>query len=446
LTWHAIQEALPKLGKRGRPRSKAIRSGLLEVGNVFAEQGLLPSWNSYLWERRLAQYVESAPEISRVHVSGFEKWASQGMVNPKLDLPPLESSPLANTTEAILETVKAVVIFLNWCAGRNIFSLADIDQVTIANYKENLFWQRECKTCRKRTPLDFSSTNETCSNKECNAVNSNVRVRRLARASVTRMAMNLRVFFNWAQLHDIVVENPLEGHTGWYKGFTITNQQGEMIEIADSIRRYNDDVVESLCSYIVSPDADPEEALVLYLIIFHLLTVTELCNAKIPSLVAAGPASADDFDRAKDFEHLLLPVCPLSRGQLSTKRHDSILKFPKGATSWLVPLLKRYFEKRGRAVSSEYLFTRHRQVTRHSRPVSRRYIALLVNRASLRVLKGTVNPRDLRGTAAAILAQRSKRRGAILTKLGYKNLRATRYNYLETYHLAPRTTTTSTGR
>ena len=40
-------------------------------------------------------------------------------------------------------------------------------------------------------------------------------------------------------------------------------------------------------SYMVSPDADPEEALVLYLIIFHLLTVTEICNAKIPSLGGA---------------------------------------------------------------------------------------------------------------------------------------------------------------
>lgn len=447
LTWHAIQEALPKLSKRGRPRSKAIRSGLLELGNLFAEQGLLPNWNSYLWERRLAQYLRSAPKIFRVHVSDFEKWASQGMVNPKLDLRLLESSPLANTTEAILETVKAAVIFLNWCVDRNIFSLADIDQGTIVNYKENLFWQHECKTCLKRSHLELGKTSETCSNKECNAINSNVRVRRLARASVTRMTMNLRVFFNWAQLHDMVLENPLERHTNSYKGtFTVTNAQGEMTEIADSIRRYDDDVVESLCSYIVSPDADPEEALVLYLIIFHLLTLTELCNAKIPSLVAAGSASAGDFDRAKDFEHLLLPVRTLSRGRLSTRRHDPILKFPNIAASWLVPLLKRYFVKRGRTVSSEYLFARHRQVTRHSRPVSCRYISQLVHRASLRVLKGTVNPRDLRGTAAAIFAQRSKRRGAILTKLGYKSLRATRFNYLETFLLAPRTTSTSTGR
>ena len=218
-----------------------------------------------------------------------------------------------------------------------------------------------------------------------------------------------------------------------------------MIEIADSIRRYDDDVVERLCSYIVSSDADPEEALVLYLIIFHLLTVTELCNAKIPSLVAPGSASSCDMDRAKDFDHLLLPIRALSRGRLSPRRQGPILKFPDKAMRWLMPLFKRYFEKRERNPGSGYLFTGQFQVTRHNRPVSARYIRGLVQSASLRVLKGTVNPRDLRGTAAAIFAQRSKRRGAILTKLGYKSLRATRFNYLETFLLAPRTTTTSTG-
>jgi hypothetical protein len=46
-----------------------------------------------------------------------------------------------------------------------------------------------------------------------------------------------------------------------------------------------------------------------------------------------------------------------------------------------------------------------------------------------------VNPRDLRNTAAAIMANRSKRRGAILTRLGYTRGWATRFNYLETFLL-----------
>jgi hypothetical protein len=218
----------------------------------------------------------------------------------------------------------------------------------------------------------------------------------------------------------------------------VIGAKGEMIEIAGSIRRYDDWVVESLCRYIVSPEADPEEALVLYLIIFHLLTVTELRNSKIPSLVTANLALVTGFDRAKDFRHLLLEQRKPTRGRLSEGR--SIIQFPDKALSWLVPLLERYFEKRKKVADSEYLFAAQSFVTDHKRPVSHRYILRLVRRASLRVLKGTVTPRDLRRTAAAIFEQRSKRRGAILTKLGYTSPRATRFNYLEMFPIAPTTT------
>jgi hypothetical protein len=118
------------------------------------------------------------------------------------------------------------------------------------------------------------------------------------------------------------------------------------------------------------------------------------------------------------------------------------MKFPKQAACWLRPLLVRYFEKRSYGGVSEYLFASQFDRTRKNRPVCSKYISKLVNEASRRVLNATVNPRDLRVTAAAIMAQRSKRRGAILTKLGYKGLRASRYNHLETFLLTPKATST----
>ena len=440
LTWQAIHEALPKLSKRGRSRSKFIRSGLLELGNLFLQERLLPNWDCYLSEQRLQKYLNSAPPMFVNHVAAFERWASDGMVNPKLNLNLHESRPLTNTTDAILETVKTVVVFLDWCVNRNILSLANINQNTAASYKEALFWQQECSACRKRIPLDFAKTAEICSNQECQAINSFVKTRRMARASVNRFTMNLRTFFNWAQLHSVIRDNPFaydidKTPTGT---FTVRNERGQMIEISDSIRRYDDDVVERLCSYMVSPEADPREALVLYLIIFHLLTVTEICNTKIPSLAALAENPPGDCDRARDFEYLLVPVRKRSRGRHSPRREKPIIKFPKAAARWLRPLLERHFEKRSYGGVSEYLFVSQFARTRKNRPVCSKSIRLLVNRASRRVLNGTVNPRDLRGTAAAIMAERSKRRGAILTKLGYKSLRATRYNYLETFPLEPK--------
>jgi site-specific recombinase XerD len=443
LTWRAIHEALPKLSNRGRVRSKFIRSGLLELGNLLLQERLLPDWNSYLCEQRLDKYLKSAPPRLVEHVAAFEKWASEGMLNPKLDIKLHESQPLTITTDSILEIVKAAVIFIDWCVKRNICTLAEINWSTVASYKESLFWQQECRECRKRISLDFPRTSEICNNEECQAVNSYVKIRRLVRASVNRYTMNLRTFFNWAQLHDVVPENPFayDNDKTPIGTFTVMDEQGQMVEISDSIRRYDDDVVERLCSYIVSPDADPEEALVLYLIIFHLLTATELRNAKIPSLAAAAEKPPGDCDRTKDFEYLLLPVRKRSRGRHSPRRDGPIMKFPKEAAYWLVPLLERYFEKRRSGRNSEYLFVGQFHLTRNNMPINQKYFCQLVHRASRRVLNGTVNPRDLRVTAAAIMAQRSKRRGAILTKLGYKSLRATRYNHLETFLLAPSTST-----
>ena len=444
LTWQAIHEALPKLGKRGRTRSKFIRSGLLELGNLFVHERLSPGWTSYLDEQRLDKYLKSTPPMFVEHVAAFEKWASEGMLNPKLDINLHESQPLTITTDCILEIVKAVVIFLDWCVKRNISALADINRITVASYKETLFWQLECRNCRKRIPLDVAKTSEICSNQECQARNSYVKTRRLVRASVNRYTMNLRTFFNWAYLHDVVPENPFSHDIDKTPvgTFTVINERGQMVEISDSIRRYDDDVIERLCTYMVSSDADPEEALVLYLIIFHLLTVTELRYAKIPSLAAMTETPQDDSNRAKDFEYLLLPVRKRSRGRQSPRREGPVMKFPKQAACWLRPLLVRYFEKRSYGGVSEYLFVSQFDRTRRNRPVCTKYISRLVNMASRRVLNGTVNPRDLRVTAAAIMAQRSKRRGAILTKLGYKSLHASRYNHLETFRLAPKTTST----
>jgi hypothetical protein len=53
-------------------------------------------------------------------------------------------------------------------------------------------------------------------------------------------------------------------------------------------------------------------------------------------------------------------------------------------------------------------------------------------------LGAEVTPSDLRRTAADMFAKRSKRRGAILTVMGFSALSATRFNYLESFTLQPK--------
>jgi hypothetical protein len=409
---------------------------LLEIGHHFLPEQFVP----YQRERLMEKWLRLAPAMFVEHVTAFEKWLSKGMLNPKLYINLHEAQPLTNTSEYTLKTIETVIRFLEWCVKCDICSFANINESTAASYKETLFWQLECSACGKRIPLDVAKTKEICSNQECQASNSYVRIRRLARASVNQYTVNLRTFFNWAQLHDVVTENPFPYNTEKIRrSFTVMNKRGQMVEIAASIRRYDDKVVERFFSYMASPDADPEEALILYLIFFHLLTVTELRNAKIPSLVAAAENPTGECDRARDFEYLLLPVRERSRGLQSPKREGPIMKYAKKAAWWLRPLLERYFEKRKRIGVSEYLFVGRYQLTQN-KPVCDTQILDLLQRASQRVLNGIVNPRDLRNTAAAIRADRSKRRGAILTKLGYTRGWATRFNYLETFLLEPKTT------
>jgi len=231
LTWEAIHEAMPnrsKLSQRGRTRSRWIRSGLLELANHFVPEQLVP----YQRERLLKKWLRSAPVMFVEHVIAFEKWASEGMLNPKLAMNLHEAQPLANTSGDIRKTIKTVIRFLNWCVKRDISSLANINENTVASYKETLFWQLECSACRKRIPLDVANT-KSCSNQGCHAINPYVKIRRLARSSVAQDIVKLRTFFNWAQLHDVVPDNPFPYHTDKFRRgpFPVTNNRGQMVEI-----------------------------------------------------------------------------------------------------------------------------------------------------------------------------------------------------------------------
>jgi hypothetical protein len=190
LTWQAIHEALPKArkrGQRGRAKVHFIRSGLLELGHHFLPEQLVP----YQRERLMEKWLRTTPVMFVEHVTAFEKWLSKGMLNPKLDINLHEAQPLTNTSEYTLKTIETVIRFLEWCVKCDICSFANINESTAASYKETLFWQLECSACGKRIPLDVAKTKEICSNQECQASNSYVRIRRLARASVNQYTVKL---------------------------------------------------------------------------------------------------------------------------------------------------------------------------------------------------------------------------------------------------------------
>jgi len=107
-----------------------------------------------------------------------------------------------------------------------------------------------------------------------------------------------------------------------------------------TIRHYAPEVIEGLCSYVPAPDANPEEALVLYFIIFHALSVWELQHAQLPNLYPlhkgiASPTLAEAY-------HIRVPGSAPSLGDRSPGRPSIQVDFPEAAVLWLRPLLERY--------------------------------------------------------------------------------------------------------
>lgn len=430
LTCDAIDKALPRLGQTNPVKIGFIRSCLFELGDLLAARGEMQERGSYLHENGLRRSLQRSPAIFIDQVAGFLQWLLNGMVNPDVKAAQ-HPQPLTVGPQTMIERINAVTRFLNFCVTHNTTSLAQIGPSLIARYQETMLWQFECTECHKRVPFESAGSSRKCANTECVGLNSYIRVRRLTRGSLGGVITNLRTFFDWAELHGLVTSNPFTTIVcGGSKAFTIRNERGEMVEIAEAIRRYDDSVVEKLCAYIIAPDADPEEAVMLYFIIFHLLTNGDLRNLRIPS-------QTKDDSQVGHFEYLELPLPPLTRGKRSVTGKESKITFPPKALIWLRPILERYYEKRSTIVkvAQQQHFLVGEGNARCHKPVTKIYVTDVVRRASLKVLGGVVTASELRNTAADMFVQHSDRRGAILTRMGYSALAAIRFNYLERFSL-----------
>lgn len=441
LSWDVIDQTLALVGQHSATEKRFVRSCLLQLGNVLAERRLIEDRESQLTKCGIRRSLERTPDVFVLQISDFQQWLAEGQVNPNLGILPMKTERLSIALRTMAETVNILARFLDFCATRNTVSLGDIGPSLVGEYQQNLLWEFECTKCQNRVPFNSSTSPRECIAAGCGAIDCYVRTRRLAQRTLISYVSVLRVFFDWAKLKKLVTDNPISDiRCGGARRFTVRSDSGEMIEVAEAIRRYDDIVVERLCAYIVSSDADPEDAIILYLIIFHFLSNAELRNLRIPSLVEPGSGLVDASKCADDFKYLHLPLRRLTRGNSSVIRTDTKILFPRKALSWLNPILQRHYEKRAGLIKcqpQEY-FLVGEETGFCNKPMTRNYVTRRVRIASIRALGAVVKPSDLRRTAADMFAQRSKRRGAILTKMGFSPLSAIRFNYLERFTVEPR--------
>jgi hypothetical protein len=224
----------------------------------------------------------------------------------------------------------------------------------------------------------------------------------------------LRVFFDWAKINHMVISNPV---------------QRKVSASNPSIERYSPEVITDLCRYIPAPNADPVEALILYLIIFHAFSVWELRHAQLPTLYPLHdgirlPTLAESY-------YIFLPKPTPSRGDHSPGRPKVRVDFPTEAASWLQPLLERFEHQRQQVVKNDTnsyllfsLWTAH-----HNNPLGVKYVLRFVRRASIRILDKTCTPKVLRKTVGVLFADRAG--AGILRFLGWKGQQAFRYTWAQ---------------
>jgi hypothetical protein len=409
LTWEAIEGALPRLGAAKRYGTKLVRSCLRDVGHLSVERGLIESRADYVSRRRTLQPLDKLPGCFKPDLTRYREWLVHD----------------GHLPSSVRSSLYSVADFLCWCHGRGISSLTEILPLIVEGYQQTLFWEWRCKVCKRITPLEpwESSPAAACVNLECGAAASYERTRRHSQSYVKSQTSNLYTFFGWAKHHGLTRANPVQCRV------RVDEQR---------ITHYSAEVYDRLCAYLKSPEADPEEALALYLIAFHAFKVDELRTAQLAQPVEPlGKRGAPDL--ADDYCLVIAPL-PRPRARFAGRRPGPRVEFPLEAEQWLTPLLARFARRRADAVGGSnnlYLFV-SLQSARHNRPASSEHIRRLVTRATERVLSATANASTLKRTAGVIFTDACPRRGAVLTRLGWGALRANNYTYMKRRVVHPR--------
>lgn len=397
LTWSAIDNALPKLGATNRNNPKQIRSCLFELGHLLASNGQIESREQYVNRRFALMPINNAPEHLQQLLLSYANWLWS-----------------RKTTDSnVRDHLEVLSVFWLWSAQHYINVPHEVQPSFINNYFLTLNFQWQCSLCHKITAFD---PNHRLPPKVCNccgAVNSSVQVKRFAQNTIRQHRAKLKVFFDWALINKIVMINPVQ------RSIRAPNP---------TIRHYPLEIIRQLCSYITSPDADPIEAIVLYLIIFHALSVWELCHVQIPSVIPIHHGILPI--KLSEVDYLIVPKKEPSRGNHSPGRPSLKLNFPNNALPWLRPHLESIESMRqlqNTHPSNQYLLVSNLSA-HHNKPVSRSIPAQIVRSASLKVNGTICNPNTLRKTAGVMIADIAG--GGLLHFLGWEDTQAFGYTWI----------------
>ena len=404
LSWEGIEESLPKLEETNRNDPKSIRACLLELGHMLAAQGQLETRDAYIKRRNASSPIARIPEHIRPLLDRYHAWLWERNTTPSNIRLHLDGSAK----------------FWSWAIQRGVKSPEEVQPSLIEDYLLTLYWQWQCSKCEGVTEFDPRNRKPPKTCIHCDALHSMNQVKRDTQNSVRNWRAKLMVFFDWAKGERKALINPV---------------QRRVVAPSPTIRHYLPEVVKALCEYILEPNSEPLEAIVLYLIIFHALSVQELQQAQVPSVIPLNntistPSLAEAY-------YLILPRPKPTKGRVSPGRLSVRLDFPALASDWLKPLLNRYEDQRQKVVKNpdnNYLIVTPTSAHRNM-PAGKVYIWEIVRQASIRVLGAACNPNTLRKTVGVMFADQAD--GGVLRWMGWQANQAFGYTWMDRIAIQP---------
>ncbi len=388
LTWGVLCEAASAVSSR-KTAAKDIRGCLLTVGHRLANAGRIESRKDYLAQRKLSVRITIAPAILLPILPSFAEWSLRRKT----------------TCQQVLAQVNSICALCDWCLNIGITSLESINQNCVEQYFLTTHWNLQCK-CGSTLPIEFEGGVPACSC-SCGSWGPFEKVAKRKPDTIRGARGRLVVFFDWAVLNGLISDNPVR--------IQVANPKQQ-------IQHFPLEVLVPLLKYIQSPDSDPDEALALYLTIFHLFAVWELQHLRYPK-TSEKPGEAD----LSELYGLTAPTRPVSLGRHSAGREILDFSFPESARPWLPQLLARFQDQRSRILQgkkNDFLFVAPGKC-QNAVPVSSPYISKLVQRAAKRALGYGIPQKLLRKTAALLVAAEGGAES--LRYLGFEEQQATAY-------------------
>jgi len=404
LSWEAVEEVLPPLGRTNRSRLKHVRACLFDVGHLLVARGKLESRETYLARRHALQPMKQVPQHIQPLLHRYVAWLWERQTSPS----------------CVRDHLEVLASFWTWSERQEISLPEQVQAPLISHYLLSLYWQWRCSACKGAVEFEAENRKKPHACPLCSAIGCLSQEKRFGQNTVRGYRAKLWVFFDWAKVNRLVLANPVLRKTPAPE---------------PTIQHYSSEMINYLCEYITSPDADAAEALTLYLIIFHALSVMELRHAQLPTIFTL----QKDLPQVSlaDAYYIILPRPVPTVGDRTPGRPDSRLDFPQAAASWLKHLLERFERQRQLAAKNpknRYVFIAPNKA-RHNTPVSGFYVRKLVQNGSLRAVGAPCNPNILRKTAGVLFADRAG--AGVLRWMGWDEQQAFTYAWATRELISP---------